>query len=107
VRPYEGVDERVRELLVTDEISIGDYVLSGGEVAAMGHYRSGNPADPCALGDPGAAFETRTPRACWNTHTIPAMFSSHGVPEVCYRATTPRSCAGGVAGTGRTWPAPP
>ena len=32
---YEGVDERVRERLVTDEISIGDYVLSGGELAAM------------------------------------------------------------------------
>ncbi|MEK6705007.1 MAG: tRNA (guanosine(37)-N1)-methyltransferase TrmD, partial [Bdellovibrionota bacterium] len=32
---YEGVDERVRQHLVTDEISIGDYVLSGGELAAM------------------------------------------------------------------------
>ncbi len=32
---YEGVDERARELVVTDEISIGDYVLTGGELAAM------------------------------------------------------------------------
>ncbi len=32
---YEGVDERVRQYLVTDEISIGDYVLTGGELAAM------------------------------------------------------------------------
>ncbi len=32
---YEGVDERVREHLVTDEISIGDYILSGGELAAL------------------------------------------------------------------------
>ncbi|MCK5428710.1 MAG: tRNA (guanosine(37)-N1)-methyltransferase TrmD [Anaerolineales bacterium] len=32
---YEGVDERVREHMVTDEISIGDYVISGGELAAM------------------------------------------------------------------------
>ncbi len=32
---YEGVDERIREYLVTDEISIGDYVLGGGELAAM------------------------------------------------------------------------
>src|SRR5438477_3438201 len=32
---YEGVDERVREHLVTDEISVGDYVLTGGELAAM------------------------------------------------------------------------
>ena len=32
---YEGYDERIREHLVTDEISIGDYVLTGGELAAM------------------------------------------------------------------------
>ena len=32
---YEGIDERVREELVTDEISIGDYVLTGGDVPAM------------------------------------------------------------------------
>src|SRR4030042_6355322 len=32
---YEGVDERVRELFVDEEISIGDYVLTGGELAAM------------------------------------------------------------------------
>ena len=32
---YEGVDERVREHLVTDEISLGDFVLTGGELAAM------------------------------------------------------------------------
>jgi tRNA (guanine37-N1)-methyltransferase len=32
---YEGIDERVREHLATDEISIGDYVLTGGEIAAM------------------------------------------------------------------------
>lgn len=32
---YEGIDERVRQLVVTDEISIGDYVLTGGELAAM------------------------------------------------------------------------
>ena len=33
---YEGVDERVRELAISDEISIGDYVLTGGELAAHG-----------------------------------------------------------------------
>jgi tRNA (guanine37-N1)-methyltransferase len=32
---YEGLDERIRELVITDEISIGDYVLTGGELAAM------------------------------------------------------------------------
>jgi len=38
---YEGIDERVREHLVTDEISIGDYVLTGGELAAMVEMISG------------------------------------------------------------------
>lgn len=32
---YEGIDDRVRQLVITDEISIGDYVLTGGELAAM------------------------------------------------------------------------
>src|SRR5690625_6697557 len=32
---YEGYDERIREYLVTDEISIGDYILTGGELGAM------------------------------------------------------------------------
>lgn len=32
---YEGVDERIREYLITDDISIGDYILTGGEIAAM------------------------------------------------------------------------
>ena len=32
---YEGVDERIREHLITDEISIGDYVLTGGELPAL------------------------------------------------------------------------
>src|SRR5260221_13419475 len=34
-RHYEGIDERVRKHLVTDELSIGDYVLRGGQLAAM------------------------------------------------------------------------
>ena len=38
---YEGVDQRVSELAVDEEISIGDYVLVGGEVAAMAVDRSG------------------------------------------------------------------
>lgn len=36
---YKGIDERIREHLVTKEISIGDYVLSGGELAAMVRFR--------------------------------------------------------------------
>ncbi len=38
---YEGVDERIREHLVTDEISVGDYVLTGGELPALHRHRRG------------------------------------------------------------------
>jgi tRNA (guanine37-N1)-methyltransferase len=48
---YEGVDERVREHLATEEISIGDYVLSGGEIAAMAVVESVARLLPGALGD--------------------------------------------------------
>ena len=52
---YEGVDERVREALVTDEISIGDYVISGGEVAAMVVVEAVVRLLPGALGDENSA----------------------------------------------------
>jgi tRNA (guanine37-N1)-methyltransferase len=54
---YEGVDERVRDLLVTRELSIGDYVLSGGELAAMVVIEAVTRMVPGVLGDPGATFE--------------------------------------------------
>ena len=43
---YKGIDERIRERLVTREISIGDYVLTGGRVARAGVDRRHRPADP-------------------------------------------------------------
>lgn len=49
---YEGVDERVREHLVSDEISIGDYVLSAGELAAMVVVDAVVRLIPGALGSP-------------------------------------------------------
>lgn len=52
---YEGVDERVREHLVTDEISIGDYVLSGGELAAMVVIDAVVRLIPGVLGSPASA----------------------------------------------------
>ena len=47
---YEGVDERVRQFLATDEISLGDFVLSGGEIAAMAVVEATGQA---AAGRPG------------------------------------------------------
>lgn len=52
---YEGVDERVAEALVTDEISIGDYVLSGGEPAALVLVDATVRLLPGALGSPTSA----------------------------------------------------
>lgn len=52
---YEGVDERVRDLVITDEISIGDYVLTGGELAAMVTIDAAVRHIPGVLGAAGAA----------------------------------------------------
>ncbi len=81
---YEGVDERVREHLITDEISIGDYVLSGGELAAMVIIDAVTRLLPGVLGDPGAPFEDSH---AWGLleyphYTRPAVFRGWEVPEV-------------------------
>ena len=52
---YEGVDERVREHLVTDQISVGDYVLTGGELPAMILIDAISRFLPGVLGDPDGA----------------------------------------------------
>lgn len=54
---YEGVDERVRQHLVTDEISIGDYVLTGGELPALILMDSIIRTVPGVLGDPNGAIQ--------------------------------------------------
>ena len=53
---YEGFDDRVREILQPDEVSIGDYVLSGGEVAAMVLIEAIARLLPGVLGDPTSAL---------------------------------------------------
>jgi tRNA (guanine37-N1)-methyltransferase len=54
---YEGIDERVRELLVDDEISIGDYVLTGGELPAMVLVDTVVRLIPGALGDDASSTD--------------------------------------------------
>ena len=81
---YEGVDERVRQHLATDEISIGDYVLTGGEIPAMVIVDAVTRLLPGILGDPGAAFEDSH---AWGLleyphYTRPAVFRGWAVPEV-------------------------
>lgn len=81
---YEGVDERVRQHLVTDEISIGDYVLSGGELPAMVLIDSMVRLLPGALGDPkGAQDDSHSTGLLEYPHyTRPADFRGWEVPEV-------------------------
>ncbi len=80
---YEGVDERIRELLATDEISIGDYVLSGGELPAMVVVEAVTRLLPGVLGDPGATFEDSHAEGLleYPQYTRPAEFRGLKVPE--------------------------
>ena len=81
---YEGVDERVVELLVTDEISIGDYVLSGGEPASMVVVDAVIRLLPGALGsETSAVFESFSEGVLDHPHyTRPPEFRGRKVPEV-------------------------
>jgi tRNA (guanine37-N1)-methyltransferase len=81
---YEGVDERVREHLVTDEISVGDYVLSGGEIPAMVVVEAVTRLLPGALGDPLATLQDSHSRGLLEHphYTRPAEFHGWGVPEI-------------------------
>jgi tRNA (guanine37-N1)-methyltransferase len=81
---YEGVDERVAEALVTDEISIGDYVLSGGEAAAMVVIDAVVRLIPGALGSETSALNESfsTDMLDYPHYTRPPDFRGMKVPEV-------------------------
>jgi tRNA (guanine37-N1)-methyltransferase len=81
---YEGVDERVAEALVTDEISIGDYILSGGEPAALVLVDAITRLIPGALGnETSAANESFSEGLLDFPHyTRPPEFRGMSVPEV-------------------------
>ena len=81
---YEGVDERVGEALATDEISIGDYVLSGGEPAAVVVIDAVTRLIPGALGnETSAANDSFSAGELDHPHyTRPTEFSGLTVPEV-------------------------
>ena len=81
---YEGVDERVREFLATDEISIGDYVLTGGELAALVVIDAVTRLLPGALGDPGATLDDSHSDGLleYPHYTRPPDLDGHTVPEV-------------------------
>ena len=81
---YEGVDERVRTHLVTDEISIGDFVISGGELAAAIVVDAVTRLQPGALGCEMGAFEDSfaTGLLEYPQFTRPAAFRGEGIPEI-------------------------
>ncbi|MDX2138980.1 MAG: tRNA (guanosine(37)-N1)-methyltransferase TrmD [Chloroflexota bacterium] len=81
---YEGVDERVRELVITDEISIGDYVLTGGELPAMVVIDAVIRHIPGVLGaEGGAERESHADGILEGPHyTRPQEFRGLSVPQV-------------------------
>jgi tRNA (guanine37-N1)-methyltransferase len=81
---YEGVDERAIEGLAAEEISIGDYVLSGGEVPAMVVIEGVTRLLPGVLGNPDSArFESFQEGLLEGPqYTRPALFRGRSVPEI-------------------------
>lgn len=84
---YEGVDERVRDHLVTDAISIGRYVLAGGELAAMVVADAVLRKLPGALGHSESALEESFSDALggdpeYPHYTRPPSYRGWGIPEV-------------------------
>lgn len=84
---YEGYDERIVEILKPDCVSVGDYVLSGGEIAALAVIDSVARLLPGVLGDPESPLrESFAPEneglLEYPQYTRPAGFEGHHVPEV-------------------------
>lgn len=84
---YEGVDERIRQGLATDEISVGDYVLSGGEVAAMVVMEAVSRLVPGFLGFADGARQDSHARPMQGLlegpqYTRPLAFRGMAVPDV-------------------------
>lgn len=81
---YKGIDERVRETLVTKEISIGDYVLTGGELPALVIVDAVVRLIPGVLGDAESALEDsfQHDRLDYPHYTRPAEYRGMKVPDV-------------------------
>jgi tRNA (guanine37-N1)-methyltransferase len=81
---YEGMDERVRELVATEEMSIGDYVLSGGELAALVIVDAVSRLVPGVVGDEQSVEQDSFTRGLldYPHYTRPAEFGGLKVPEV-------------------------
>jgi tRNA (guanine37-N1)-methyltransferase len=81
---YEGIDERVREAVATEEVSLGDFVLTGGEVAALAVVEATVRLLPGALGDERSADEDSFADGIFDhpQYTRPAEVRGWPVPQV-------------------------
>jgi len=81
---YEGMDERVRDMVATEEISIGDYVLSGGELAALVIVDAVSRLVPGVVGDGQSVAQDSFARGLldYPHYTRPAEIAGHRVPDV-------------------------
>jgi tRNA (guanine37-N1)-methyltransferase len=94
---YEGFDERVNDLLKPDEISIGDFVLNGGEVAAMVVVDATIRLVPGVLGDAASSrddsFSTGNRLLEYAQYTRPRIFRGLSVPDVLLSGNHPEIAA--------------
>jgi tRNA (guanine37-N1)-methyltransferase len=81
---YEGIDERVIELAIDEELSIGDYVLSGGELGALVVIDAVARLVPGTLGEPASAIDESHSEGLleYPQYTRPPELAGHGVPAV-------------------------
>jgi len=81
---YEGIDERVREHLITEELSIGDYVLTGGELPAMVVIDAVVRLIPGVLGSADSTWQDSHTRGLleYPHYTRPAVYRGWPVPEI-------------------------
>ena len=94
---YEGFDERIREILTPEEISIGDYILGGGEVAAMVVIDAVARLVPGVLGDEESnrqdSFSGNDRILEYPQYTRPREYRGYQVPEVLLSGDHPRIAA--------------
>ena len=81
---YEGVDERIRQTSIDMELSVGDYILSGGELGAMVIIDAVSRLIPGVLGDERSSLEDSVEEGLlkYPQYTRPRLFQGKGVPEV-------------------------
>lgn len=81
---YEGIDERVSQLCIDEELSLGDFVLTGGEVAAMALIDAVARYVPGVLGEATSTDEESFSGSLleYPQYTRPAEFRGHGVPDI-------------------------